>query len=152
MDPVQDDNEIVDAQVIEPANGAEVLINLESMIKNHIAQIDKVTEDLKKHKDMLDDIFANDSTYKQHDEVAKEAAKIRNATKAQIMKQPQAADLSNKVKVYRGEVKELKMALSDYLREFQRMSGGVNEIEGEDGEVREIVYTAKLVKRGLKFK
>ena len=46
----------------------------------------------------------------------------------------------------KSEQSELKTGLSDYLREYQRLSGS-NEIEGEDGEVREIVYVAKLVKK-----
>ncbi|MDO8498366.1 MAG: hypothetical protein Q7S44_01085 [bacterium] len=130
---------------------ASVLLNLEQLIKNHISSIDKTSEELKKQKGMLDDIFANDSTYKQHSEQAREAAKIKAATKAQIMKQPQVTELSEKVKNMRQEVKEMQGALSDYLKEYQRMSG-VNEIEGEDGEVREIVYTAKLVKRNSNFR
>jgi len=48
-------------------------------------------------------------------------------------------------------LKDLQNALSDYLREYQRLSGS-NEIEGDDGEVREIVYVAKLVKRTSRFK
>lgn len=62
------------------------------------------------------------------------------------MKRPDVADLSNKLKDLKSEQTELKEGLSDYLRECQRLSGS-NEIEGDDGEVREIVYTAKLVKK-----
>lgn len=64
----------------------------------------------------------------------------------QILNLPANAGLNEKVKDLSGEVKELGGALSDYLREYQRMSG-VNEIESEDGEVHEIVYTARLVKK-----
>lgn len=125
---------------------ASILVNLEQLIKSHISGIDRLKDELQKHKGMLDDIFENDSTFKEHSEQAKEAAKIKSATKAQIMKQPQVTELSEKVKNMRSEIKEMENALSDYLKEYQRMSG-VNEIEGEDGEVREIVYVAKLVKK-----
>ncbi len=127
-------------------NQAEVLISMEGMIKNHISAIDKLQEEYKKLKEMLDDIFASDATYQQHLEQAKETIKIKNATKQQILKQPQAADLDSKIKSLRSQIKENQASLSDYLGEYQRLSG-VNEIEGEDGQVREIVYTAKLVKR-----
>lgn len=130
----------------DDTGGAVVLQNLESMIKSHISRIDKIKEENKKFKEMLDSIFENDSVYKDHAEKAKEAAKVKSQTKQQILKQPQAADLNDKIKGSRGELKELQTALSDYLKEFQRMSG-VNEIEDEDGTVREIVYVAKLVKR-----
>lgn len=126
--------------------GATVLISLEATIKNHISMIDKLEEDLDKHASMLKDIFDNDPTYKEHSEKAKEASRVKTQTKQQILKQPQAADLNEKVKSFKSQIKELDGALSDYLREFQRMSG-VNEIEGEDGEIREIVYVARLVKK-----
>ncbi len=54
--------------------------------------------------------------------------------------------MNNKVRNLRSEIKELKGALSDYLQEYARLSG-VNEIEDENGEVREIKYDAKLIKK-----
>ena len=124
----------------------DILINLESMIKSHLSQIQNLEVDLDKQKALLEDIFKNDQTYQAHDTQAKEAIKVRTATKQQVLKQPQAADLNQKVKSSRSQVKELKEALSDYLREYQRISG-LSEIEDEEGEVRTIVYTAKLVKK-----
>lgn len=126
---------------------ADMLINLESMIKTHISAISRLQEELKKHREMLDDIFTNDPTYQEHDKKAKEASKVKQSTRQEILKRPQVATLSEKVKGFRNELKETKDALSDYLREFQRMSG-VNEIEDEGGELHEIVFVAKLVKRG----
>jgi chromosome segregation ATPase len=128
-------------------SGAAVVLNLEGLIKNHISQIEKLNEEYTKYKEMLDDIFANDETYQTHLEAAKEATRIKTATKQQILKQPQAADLNEKVKSLKSQVKELDGALSDYLGEYNRLSG-INEIEGEDGQLREIVYIAKLVKKG----
>jgi hypothetical protein len=144
-----DNNDTTDDAPIETPSAdasATVLISLEGTIKNHISMIDKLEEDLDKHASMLKDIFENDPTFKEHSEKAKEASRIKMQTRQQILKQPQAADLNEKVKSMKSQIKELDGALSDYLREFQRMSG-VNEIEGEDGELREIVYVAKLVKK-----
>lgn len=122
------------------------VISLEATIKSHISSISKMEEELDKHRSLLDDIFNNDPTYKVHTDAVKEASRIKSATKQQILKQPQAASLNEKVQGLRTELKETKGALSDYLREFQRMSG-ISEIEGDDGELREIVYVAKLVKK-----
>ncbi len=153
--PVIDAEEVKEAEVtqvsLEPgAKNSEVLLSMESLIKGHIATIDKLSEESRKIKEMLDDIFANDPTYQEHDKVAKEAAKVKQGTKQQILKQPQAADLDKKYKELRGELKENQGSLSDYLQEYARMSG-VNEIEGDDGEVREIVYNAKLIKKSSVF-
>lgn len=127
---------------------AVLLLRIEEMIKTHISQIDNLSEEAKKYKEMIDDIFASDEVYKKHDEVAKEAVRVRSKTKAEINKRPDVADLNEKFKSIRSQKKELSEGLSDYLREYQRISG-LSEIEGEDGELREIVYVAKLVKKSV---
>ncbi len=131
---------------MDDKNDAVLLVRIEEMIKTHISQIDKLDEDVSKHKEMLDDIFGNDSTFQEHDKIAKEAAKIRSKTKSEIMKKSDVAELANKVKVLKSEKMELVDGLSDYLREYQRLSGS-NLIEGEDGEMREIIMVPKLVKK-----
>lgn len=130
-------------------NQGMVVIELENMIKSHLSTIDKVEQEYSKHRDMLEDIFNNDSTYKEHAKIAKEAARIKNNTKKEIMKQPQVAQLAEKVRSMKQEISELQNALSDYLREFQRLSG-TNEIEDEGGDIREIVYIARLVRKSYK--
>lgn len=158
MDPDENSSpkgEIIEAEVtqvaLEPgAPNSEILLNMESLIKGHMSTIDKLSEEARKLKEMLDDIFANDPTYQEHDKLAKEAAKVKQGTKQQILKQPQAADLDKKLKELKSELKENQGSLSDYLQEYARLSG-VNEIEGDDGEVREIVYSAKLIKKSSAF-
>jgi predicted RNase H-like nuclease (RuvC/YqgF family) len=131
-------------------NGGSIIINMESMIKNYLATNDKLSVEAKKLKEMLDDIMNADPTYRQHTEEAKEAAKKKGQTKAEILKRPQAKELDDKLKTLKSEIKENQGALSDYLQEYQRLSG-VDEIEGEDGQVRQIVYTARLVKKSFQL-
>ncbi|MFH0750053.1 MAG: hypothetical protein V1917_04055 [Candidatus Gottesmanbacteria bacterium] len=150
MNTLDNTQVIQNAEIVEETAG-ELLINLESSIKEHIASIDKSKQELKKLKEMLADTYRNDSTYQEHDATVKEATKIRSKTKSELLKQPAVADLSAKVKELSGELRDYQAALSDYLREYMRLSGS-NEIEGDDGEVREIVYVAKLIKRTSKFK
>jgi len=142
-----------EASVVETTSGndAVLLVKIEEMIKTHLSQIDQLAEEVSNHKDMVDDIFVNDPTFGEHDKIAKEAAKVRSKTKAEIMKRPDVAALAGKLKSLKSEKKELQEGLSDYLREYQRLSGS-NEIEGEDGEIRQIVYVAKLVKKSSKFR
>lgn len=143
-----DNKTLEDTKTEAKPDGSEavLLLRIEEMIKTHISQIDNLSEEITKHKAMLEDIFKNDSTYQEHDKIVKEAARVRTGTKQQILKRPDVADLDNKLKTLKSEQTELKGGLSDYLREYQRLSGS-NEIEGEDGEIREIVYMAKLVKK-----
>lgn len=132
-----------------PTDGAQVILDLENMIKANVATIDRNKVELKKQKEMLESALQNDETYRTHNETAKKAAKQKGATKLQILSQPANRALAEKVRDLAAEIKEANTALSDYLREYARMSG-TNEIKTDDGEVREIVYTAKLVKRSFR--
>lgn len=135
----------------QPNNDAVLLVKIEEMIKTHLTQIDELAEQISERKGMLDDIFVNDETYQEHDKLAKETSRIKSNTKKEIMKRADAAELAAKLTSLKSEQKELKNGLSDYLREYQRLSGS-NEIEGEDGQIQEIVFVAKLRKRSDKFK
>lgn len=128
------------------SEAAQEVMNLENMIKTNNTQIAKLSSDLTEAREMLKDAFENDATYHEHADAAKDANKVKAATKAQILKQPAVAQIATNVKVLASELKELKEALSDYLGEYNRLSG-ITEIEGDDGELLQIVYVAKLVRK-----
>jgi uncharacterized membrane protein YfhO len=130
---------------------AQVLLDLEALIKTHIANIDNGKAELKKQREMLNSVLLNDETYRTHEEEAKKASKTKAQTRFQIMQQPANKVLADKIHEIAAGIKEQDTALSDYLREYQRMSGS-SEIETDDGVVREIVYVAKLVKKSSKNK
>lgn len=127
-------------------NDALILLNLESLIKGHITNIEKLQLEARKHREMIEDGLAGDATYREHVERAKEANKVKAATRSQIMKQPSMITLSNKAKNAKAESRELEIELSEYLQEYQRLSGA-SEIEDEAGELREIINEAKLIKK-----
>jgi len=132
-------------------DSAEVLVNLESLIKNSITGIDRKKNELRKLNEMVTSFLSQDPTYQEHEKLAKEAGRVKNATKSQLLKQPSVADTMQKVKELKTELKETEDGMSDYLREYQRMSGS-NEIQDDNGEVREIIYIAKLLKRASRGK
>jgi hypothetical protein len=121
--------------------------DLVSLINSTRGQIGHLREEAGKLKEMLDDIFQNDPTYQTHDAAVKEASKIRSGTRKQILKMPQAADLTNRIQSLRSQIKERGGELSDYLQDYSR-STGANSFETEDGQVLQIIYTAKLAKIG----
>ncbi len=146
---------VVDATIVQdqpPASGnaAQVLLDMEQLIKTNVGNIDRGKAELKKLREMLSSALENDETYRLHNEEAKKAAKQKSATKTQIMQQSQNKQLAEKVKDIAVQIKEADGALSDYLREYGRMSGA-NEIETDDGQIREIVYIAKLIKKSPRF-
>lgn len=143
---------ISDAQIVTVGdNGgaevseAEIILNIENMIKTHVASLSRLKVEIKKHAEEIEDSFSNDSTYKLHAEEAKKSAKQKSMTKSQITKNPSVALLVEKMKEMRAQVKELNGALSDYLREYARLSGST-EIADNEGNIWNIMYSAKLVK------
>lgn len=148
------DRDIIEGEVVDDsvadlnpdADKANLILQLEGLIKTNLSQADKLREELSEQKAMLSDSFENDPTYIEHATLAKEANKVKAKTKAEITKRPEIATIAEKVKTMSSELKELNSALSDYLREFNQQSG-ISQIEGADGELMEIVYVAKLVKK-----
>ncbi len=136
----------VSLDTVPTTDSAEMLLSLESMIKQHVSGIESGKEQLKKFREMMASVLANDSTYQEQEKAAKEAARVKTATKTQLMKQQAVAATVSKAKELSEQIKEMEDGLSDYLREYQRLSGS-NEIETDDGNVREIIYIAKLIKR-----
>lgn len=153
--------DVIEAEVVEEevvttsetetpnANQVDVLFSLEEMIKNNIASLDSLREELKKQREMFEDVFINDETFRTNSEKAKEANKAKNTTRQQILAQPAVAAISSKVKSIRSDIKERQGALSDYLQEYQRMTGAT-EIEGKDGEIRDIINNSKVIKQSAK--
>lgn len=132
-----------DETQVTSRDDAKLLLRLEEMIKNNRKIITKTREELSELRQMLKDTFESDAVYMEQNEEVKKVTKIRSATKAQILKKADVATLAQKVKILQSELKESTDGLSDYLREYQRVSG-LSTLEGENGEVLEIIYVAKL--------
>ena len=144
-----DNQKVIEGEITGATATANDLVTITNLIQSYIAQIDRSSKELSANKQMLMDAFLNDPTYRQHERSVKETVKVRSATKMQILKQPTLSELSEKIKDIAASVKDAKQSLSDYLQEFARITGA-REIEDSEGELREIVYTAKLVKAASK--
>lgn len=147
--PEETPTEEAETQTTPDAGDAQVLLNLDQLIKNNIGSLGKLQEELKKHKEMFTDAFINDPTFKEHEEKAKEANKIKQQTRQQILKQPSMHQLADKIKTLATEMREKKQSLSEYLLEYQRLTGA-NEIQTDDGELLSIINSAKLVRQAPK--
>lgn len=148
---VDDNSNIQEGEIVGNSPQTEnseavILLNIEGLIKSNISKLDKLSEELKKQNEMVQSVLDNDPIYKEHSEKAKEAAKIKGNTKKEILKRPEVSHVVQKVNELKSEIKEIKESQSSYLSEYQRLSGS-NEIETDDGLVRQIIYVAKLVKR-----
>jgi chromosome segregation ATPase len=122
------------------------LTNIESLINSHDSRLNTLTQELKTQKSMLNDLLANNEEYTKTSEESSKLAKLKTLAKQKALKQPAAVTLVEKIKDCQMQVKELRVALSDYLTQYVNLSG-TNQIETEDGVIRQIIYTARLVKK-----
>lgn len=126
------------------------LFTIENLIKTHISHIDTVKIEMGKQVEMMNDILNNDSSYKEASDEIKAINKKKTEAKQNLLKSPSNASLNQKIKDMRQELKELKGALSGYLQQYLKIAD-TDQIESEDGEVRQIVYSAHLIKLSSKF-
>jgi predicted RNase H-like nuclease (RuvC/YqgF family) len=145
--------EIVEGEEVEeldvPVGGenqANALLSLEELIKNHIEAIDKLKLELKTNREMYEDSFNSNPTYREHTEKVKDVSKAKNSVRQEISKQPSVANLAQKVKDLRFDMNEQSKTLSDLLQDYREQTGAT-QIETRDGKVLEIVSTSRLVRR-----
>lgn len=141
-----EDATLVETEEPPKTDDAAMVLELETMIKNNLATIDRNKAELKKLKEMVESALQNSETYRDATEKAKEAAKVKGKIKLEVMQNPQTKQLSEKLKDLQTEIKEANEGISEYLREYQRMSGS-NEIQTDDGTVLEIINISKLIKK-----
>lgn len=159
-DPQEDIQEdIIEGEVTSPSEDGEslevpisegdqvsALLSLEELIKNHIESIDKLQLEIKQQREMLDDAFNSNPTYREHMDKVKDVTQAKNKVRQEIAKQPSVAQLAQKVKDMSFDKNEKSKTLSDLLQDYIEQTGAT-QIETRDGKVLEIVRTSKLVKR-----
>lgn len=142
-----DEQKIEDAEVVDAPRGAMTIVELTALINRYEADMKKMRDNLKIQSGMLRDAVEGDAAYHELDMQSKELNKKKTAIKQNVMKTVAMEAVVAKIEEYKGEINDAKEMLSGYLEEYQRVSG-TNIIEGENGEIREIVPVYKLVKRG----
>ncbi len=126
-------------------NQAQTILNIESLINTATVRLDEISKQLQEQKGMIDALLENNAEYQEIEKEAKKQAKLKTSAKQNVLSSPEAKSTLDKLKENQMQAKELKIALSDYLAQYVTLSG-TNQIEGPDGVVRQIIYTAKLVK------
>jgi hypothetical protein len=130
----------------QPQTQATTLISVESMINNYNTKFDEIDKLLREQKQMLDGLLENDADYQKIDKEAQKQAKLRTLAKQNALKQSNAAQIQDKIKEYKMQIRDIKTALSDYLTQYVTISGA-KEFETPDGVLRQIIYSAKLARK-----
>ena len=136
----------VDTNEEQIPDSVKTQLSVEELIKTLITRIARLKEDLKPVNEMLNDLLNNNEEYRLAADEAREATRKKSAIKKKVLSTPGGKMATDEVNGLRGQLKEAQESLSSYLADYQRLTGS-NEIEGEDGELRQIVYAAKLVRK-----
>ncbi len=126
--------------------GASDQLNLEEMIKGYMADITRLREKLKSQREMFNQSFEQDKVYSEVAEQQKAANRKKTEAKQRIVKTDAVSAVKMTMKEIQDELKDAQQALSDYLNRYIMVSNS-NEFMGPDGELHQIVRTAKLVKK-----
>jgi hypothetical protein len=129
-----------------PNSTSSTITSIESLIHSHQTRLESLNKELKTHKLMLESILEADKEYQETADAASKAIKLKSQAKQKILANPEAKSQMEKIKDQQIEVKELRIALSDYLSQYVTLSGS-NQIESPDGSVYDIVYSAHLTKK-----
>lgn len=122
------------------------LLAIEELIKGYLADIQAIKEKLKAHKEMVKGAIEQDKDYslvaEKQNAAKKEVAKVKET----LVKTPAITTAQLKVNELQTELKDAQNALSDYLNQYIQLTQ-TSEFVGPDGEVLQIVRSAKLVKQ-----
>lgn len=127
-------------------NPASDLVSIGNLINASRSKLSLLTLDQKQHRGMVQSLLDNDLNYREAKIISDKQAKITKLAKQNALNQSEAVRLLEKTKDLRLQIAEVKNALSDYLSQYVNLSGS-RQIEGQDGQLLDIVYTARLVKR-----
>jgi len=142
-------NEVQDAEVVQAPRGSMTIVELTTLINRYESDMKKMRDNLKIQSGMLRDAVEGDAAYHELDVQSKDLNKKKSEIKQKVMKTPAMEAVVAKIDEFKSELNDAKEMLSGYLEEYQRVSG-TNIIEGENGEIKEIIPMYKLVKRGNK--
>lgn len=129
----------------ESYSAVDSLFAVEGLIKNHLEQIDNLSLESKRLKEMFDDMLVNDAEYSKAEDGAKEAIKAKTVAKKTALAKPEAETITAKLKDAKEQLRDLGESLSLHLQQYAKLSGS-DQLEIEPGDIRQIVYKARLIK------
>ena len=137
---------VEDAEFSTNAKGGMNIVELTALINRYEGDVKKMKDNLKIQSGMLKDAVEGDATYHALDVQSKDIQKKKTEIKQKMTRTPAMEAVLAKVEEYKSEIKDAKEMMSGYLEEYQRVAG-TNIIEGENGEIKEIIPQYRLVKR-----
>lgn len=135
----------MDNTVVKRNVNHEKINALHNLIQRKLETMDELSKQIKEADEIIKGALEDNAAYTQADEKAKEAAKHRSQVRAQVMDTPEMKNYAGKRKSLKGQMAEDKETLSEYLIDYERLSGA-NVIETAKGVQLEIFKTATVAK------
>lgn len=129
-----------------PQSGVMGRLELESMIKRYLDEVDKLRDQIKTQKEMLNQTVENDAGFSEEDSKVKEARKVVSALRQKIMKQPAVVDAVDRMKTLKEDMKDVLDTISALAEQYQEVAK-TNQIVQDDGQVLEIVRNYKIIRK-----
>lgn len=127
-------------------NQATDIISIQNMINSYQLKLDQLMYDLKEQRSMLESVLENDDEYQKELEETQKLTKTKNIAKQKVFKRPESQMVIDKIKEITSELREVKVALSDYLSQYVIISGS-RSFEDQNGTLLQIITSAKLIKK-----
>jgi len=115
-------------------------------IKKRIEIIDKLSDDIKKAKEMLHGALDNDAVYQQAAEEAKVSASKKKQARDEVYNLSEHKQIVQQMKDTNEEIATLKEMLAEELIEYRHESK-TESIQDRDGQTRYFKLSCKLVNR-----
>lgn len=130
----------------------QTVMNAQSLAVSSMEKLNKLKLDRRNAKEMLEQIYQNDTEFQEKDKGLKEARLGRKKVLDTLSKKKEVYELKDKVKAITKEYNETKKALSDYLLIYQTKTGQLSFIN-PTGETVEIEHTLKprIIKKSTFF-
>lgn len=139
----------IQEQAKEQINQARALLDLEQTIKTYYNGAQMKRQEMKQYKEMITDTFANDKTLEESEAKMKVLKMESNKIREQLSATSTVIEAKHKLKELSQDVKELDKTLSKFLLQYKDMAQS-NQIMVAEGEIYEIVQSAKLVKQSTR--
>lgn len=143
---IKKDSQEETSTVDNPEKKAEMILRLDQLIKGYLVDIKKMKEKMREQKEIVNNSFQNDAEYQEVDKQVRELNKKKLDIKQRILNQKENVHMREEMASINDEIKEAQTALSDYLKEYERLTQAT-EFETDDGELFQILHDVKLKKR-----
>lgn len=139
----------LDDEVAASDEVAQTLTSLQNLIERNANELDRLRQELKEHRQSLKNVFDNDATLNEVEQIAQEATVKIKERKQTIDAQPEVRQLKLKIADTREEMKEIEETLNSHLISLFQMTGS-QSFDTSDGDQREFTLKAKVMSKGKK--